>query len=79
LEAFHGEKSPLYRQITRQSFQTVVNDLFGSPSTAERFQHRPDVGVEVSEFISDGGGEKPSPVGKKAQSDFLRDHHACLE
>jgi len=30
LKAFHGYKLPLYQQITRQSFQTIVNDLFGS-------------------------------------------------
>ena len=29
LEAFDGEKSPLYLQTTRQSFQTFANDLFG--------------------------------------------------
>jgi len=28
LEALHGGKSPPYLQITRQSFQTIVNDLF---------------------------------------------------
>jgi len=32
--------------------------------------------MEVSEFISDvGGGEILPPSSKKAQSDFLRDHH----
>ena len=33
LEAFHGDKLPLYEQITNFSFQFMENDLFGRHKT----------------------------------------------
>jgi len=55
-KAFHGDKSPLYQQITHFSFQFMENDLFGSPSTGP------------------GDFSSGRMWGKKAQSNFLRDH-----
>jgi len=43
-KALHGYKSPLYQQITRQSFQTVANDLFGSI-----YQNRPKKYIQAAQ------------------------------
>gem|GEM_PF-4453685 len=49
----------------------VLTDSQKVRHSAGRFVPRPEVGVEVSEFISDGGGMRsPPPSSKKEQSDF---------
>jgi len=33
IKAFHGDESPLYRQISHQSFQIIANNLLEAFST----------------------------------------------
>jgi len=53
-KAFHGYKLPRYQQITRPSFQPIMNELFGRMKNNTEKQHRRSIRLKGYDYSQPG-------------------------